>query len=88
MIAPRKSRIATAVAAALAVPLSAFAQDAERPASLPRVVVTGSNIKRLDVETSDSVVVVRREDIERSGATTLAELMESLPWTTPSLKDS
>ena len=88
---PRKSPIVTAVAALLAlptVPAAALAAEAGPATPLPHVLVTGSNIKRIDVETSDSVFVVRREDIDRSGATTLAELLDKLPWTTSALKDA
>jgi iron complex outermembrane recepter protein len=58
-----------------------------QPATLQRVIVTGSNIKRIDIETSDPVAVLTRVDIERSGASTLAGFLQSLPWTTPSLTD-
>ncbi|MDR7297440.1 iron complex outermembrane receptor protein [Pelomonas aquatica] len=82
----RMSHIAAAIAA-LAAALPAAASEDAPPQPLHRVVVTGSNIKRIDVETSDPVTVLRRADIERSGATTLAGFLQSLPWTTDSLTD-
>jgi iron complex outermembrane receptor protein len=46
---------------------------------LERVEVTGSNIKRVDAETSSPVLVVTRADIESSGKVTLAEIIQALP---------
>jgi iron complex outermembrane recepter protein len=43
-----------------------------------RIEITGSNIRRVDSETSQPVVTIRREDIERSGKTSLSELLQSL----------
>lgn len=84
----RKTRIAAAVAAlAAALPAVAAEEAATQPTELHRVIVTGSNIKRIDVETSDPVTVIRRSDIERSGASTVVDLLNSLPWTTESLSD-
>lgn len=84
----QKTRIAAAVAAlATAVPALAAEEDPIQPTELQRVLVTGSNIKRIDVETSDPVTIIRRSDIERSGASTVADLLKSLPWSTDSLND-
>lgn len=47
------------------VAFTAYAQEATQ-----RIEITGSSIKRTAVETSASVQVLSREDIERSGATT------------------
>ncbi|MCE3264736.1 MAG: TonB-dependent receptor, partial [Pseudoduganella sp.] len=44
-------------------------------AKLQRVEITGSSIKRLDAETALPVQVIRREDIDKSGVTTAAELL-------------
>lgn len=46
---------------------------------LERVEVTGSNIKRVDAETPQPLIILNREDIERSGKTTLNELLQNLP---------
>jgi iron complex outermembrane recepter protein len=64
-----------ASAAVLAVQ-PVFAQTAA-PA-LQRVEITGSNIKRTDAETASPVQVVTREEIERSGKASVAELLQSL----------
>jgi iron complex outermembrane receptor protein len=55
---------------------AAMAQDAQQP--IARVEVTGSSIKRTDVEGSLPVQTVTRDDIKRSGATNTAELLTTL----------
>ena len=44
-----------------------------------RVEITGSNIKRVDSEGPQPIVTIKREDIERSGKSTVNELLSSLP---------
>lgn len=84
----RRTKIATAVAAVFAVSLSPRIAMADADTQAPqRVVVTGSNIKRVEVETADPVLVITREDIARAGVNTIEELLESLPSTTGSLQD-
>lgn len=53
---------------------------AQTPADVPvpRVEVTGSNIRRAQAETASSVQVVNRADIERSGKSSVAELLQTL----------
>ena len=53
--------------------LPAFAQQ-----QLQKVEITGSSIKRIDTETALPVTVIKREDIERTGATTVADLLEKV----------
>ena len=48
--------------------------DTEAP-SLPRVEVVGSRLPRVDAETALPVQIIRREEIERSGVTTVEELL-------------
>jgi iron complex outermembrane receptor protein len=70
----QRSRIASAVAyalgagAAVGVAVPALAQDV-------RVEVTGSNIKRVDVEGALPVTVITREEIERTGSQSVPELL-------------
>jgi len=89
MIIHRKTPICAAAATVFAmslVPQTASADADTEQAQ--RVNVTGSNIKRLDVETSDPIQTITRTDIQRAGVATLAELLQSLPSTTGSLQDS
>ena len=53
----------------------AMAQEAAAP---QRVVVTGSLISRADTETATPVQVVTAQDIQRSGKTSIAELLSDL----------
>src|ERR1700682_4603289 len=43
-----------------------------------RIEVTGSNIKRIEGETALPVTVISREEIGKSGATTAAELLNTI----------
>ncbi|WP_229507909.1 hypothetical protein [Massilia sp. Dwa41.01b] len=53
------------------------AQARKRPSGRSRVVVTGSNIRRAEAETASSVLTVNRADIERSGKSTVSELLQT-----------
>jgi iron complex outermembrane recepter protein len=70
------------VAAAAAVcSTGSWAQDREEAdvARLERVVVTGTHIPQTDIEGALPVQVIRREEIERSGVTTVEQLLERVP---------
>jgi iron complex outermembrane recepter protein len=54
-----------------------FAQAAPTQ-QLQRVEITGSNIRRTDTETASPVQTVTREDIEKSGKSTVAEFLQTL----------
>lgn len=56
----------------------AFAQATGTAERLERVEVTGSNIKRTDTETVAPVQVITRQEIERTGQATVAELLRSI----------
>lgn len=71
---PSRQQLAAAVAAAFAA--TAAAQQAQK---VEKIEVTGSNIKRVDAEGPAPVQVITREDIERNGASTLAEVIRNLP---------
>lgn len=57
---------------------AAQAQEAKADEKLQRVVVTGSAIKRVDAETAAPVEIYSKKDIERTGATSVAELIRNL----------
>jgi iron complex outermembrane recepter protein len=59
---------------------AALAQD-------QRVEITGSSIKRIDGETALPVQVITREAIDKTGATTAAELMRTITANTAPLSD-
>ncbi len=47
--------------------------------TLDRVVVTGSHIRKIETEGALPVQVITREEIERSGVTTVEQLLERVP---------
>jgi len=55
------------------------AQQQQQAAQPQRIEITGSRIKRIDSETPSPIQVIGREQIERAGATTVAELLKSTP---------
>ena len=63
----------SALCARLAAALPALAQD-----STQRIEITGSAIKRIQAEGALPVQVIKREDIERTGATSVQELIQAL----------
>lgn len=77
--ARKQSVIATGLALSLMCAHSAYAQ--QTPAvdqKIEKIEVTGSNIKRIEGEGSVPVTVVKREDIERTGVTSAADLLDKL----------
>jgi len=64
--------------AACALPAAAQAQAPQADAPIPRVEITGSNIRRAQSETASAVLTVNRADIERSGKSSVAELLQTL----------
>jgi iron complex outermembrane receptor protein len=71
------TRLHAAVVLALAA-LPAAAQDTQR------VEITGSSIKRIDAETALPVQVMTRQDIERTGATNVEQLLQTIGSATSS----
>ena len=71
-----KLSLALSVAFSAGVAVQALPVAAQ---TLERVEITGSNIKRVDAETSSPILVVTRADIESSGKLTLAEVIQGLP---------
>lgn len=78
----RTTPLALAISLAILSPLlHAQDTDANAPApdkTLDAVVVTGSNIKRSDAAGPNPVQVVTREEIERTGKSTLTDVLRSL----------
>jgi iron complex outermembrane receptor protein len=76
----RTVRVMFAGAIGVGIAGHALAQEADQAANKPmaRVEVTGSSIKRADVEGSLPVQMVTAADIKRSGATNTAELLTTL----------
>lgn len=75
-----------AVALTLASSNVVLAQDGDAK-PLEKVIVTGSNIKRIDTETSTPVQIMRREEILRLGVNSVKEALETLTASTGALSD-
>src|SRR5581483_12508614 len=66
-----------------AAPTADAQGNAQPPATeLEKVEVTGSRIKRVDIETTNPVFTIDRKTIESTGAATLGELLQSTPVVT------
>ena len=74
----RLARTVLAVCSASAAVISWPAAMAQTAPTLQRVEVTGSNIKRVDAEKASSIQVLTRDDIEKAGKSSVAELLQSL----------
>jgi len=94
---PQWKAVLACVAAASSLVFSAqvFAQDedaavdqatAQDSADLGKLEVTGSRIKRLDVEGPSPIVVVTRDEIEERGFSTVYEALENLSQNTGTLQ--
>jgi iron complex outermembrane receptor protein len=75
----QRNRLAAAVSCLLGV--AGIVAASAAPAQTPdiRIDVTGSNIKRVEGESALPVEIVTREDIKRTGATTVSELLRYIP---------
>jgi iron complex outermembrane receptor protein len=80
---PRSNRALprTLVLSSISLAILALGQQAsaQESASMQRVEVTGSSIKRLAAEEALPVTTIKAEDLVKQGLTTLAEVMMSIP---------
>jgi iron complex outermembrane receptor protein len=58
--------------------LAILSAHAQQPQSLERVEITGSSIKRIEGETALPVQVINREEIQRTGATNVEQLIQTI----------
>ncbi len=63
----------------VAVSVIATAAHAQQAQRVEKIEVTGTNIKRVDTETASPVTIITREEIQRSGATTVSEVIRQIP---------
>ena len=85
--------LSVALSSVLAGPLAAqeAPQDEskdEKATDLARIEVTGSNIRRTDVETASPVQIISKQDIENMGARTVLQVLDNLPAARPAQVDS
>ncbi len=76
----RFTQKASVLAVALAVGTmgTAIAQTQAPSSELKPVIVTGSNIKRINLETASPVQIISREEMVRGGATSLNEVLRNI----------
>jgi outer membrane receptor protein involved in Fe transport len=78
----RNYAVAGASIALGSVASSAAAQDQapdQKSQSLETIVVTGSNIRRVDIETANPVVTIDAAAIQNTGKLTLGDIVQALP---------
>ncbi|MEP2652304.1 MAG: TonB-dependent receptor [Paraglaciecola sp.] len=68
---------AGAVSSAMTIPSLAVAQEAAE--AVEKISVTGSRIKRTDIESASPVTVIDRTDLEISGITDIGAFLQSIP---------
>ncbi len=87
----QKALLSLAILQCLALPGVALAQSEPQAKAdsevLDAVVVTGSRLRRVAAETALPVEIVTREEIQKRGVTTAAELIKSLTANTAPLGD-
>jgi iron complex outermembrane receptor protein len=76
----RALSIAIPFALCAALPLAAQAQEdpSQDATNLSKITVTGSNIPRTSTETASPVQVITRQEIDRTGKTSIGEYLQSL----------
>jgi iron complex outermembrane receptor protein len=75
--------LAASLAASLGIPAVALAQTQKKPAAkLGKIEVTGTRIKRTDIETSQPIIRISHADLERTGLTNVGVILQQLTATT------
>ncbi|KLJ00586.1 TonB-dependent receptor [Luteimonas sp. FCS-9] len=84
MMPIRRHRLAAAVSSSVLATLASAAAAQQPPAPAPQartldtVQVTGTRIRKAEMETAVPVQVLTREDIQRSGFTSVADIVQNL----------
>lgn len=89
MLSPlsRPSLLYVGAGAALLLPLPSLAADASATAVMQEVVVTGTRSPHLVSEAPVETLVITREDIERTPAANLPQLLKTLPGLSAAMLD-
>jgi iron complex outermembrane recepter protein len=75
----KRTTLSQAVLLAISSLAVGVAHGQTQSQQVEKIEVTGSNIKRIDVETVAPVTVITRDQIERSGQITVGELLRNIP---------
>src|SRR5437763_15611046 len=80
----RKTKVCTGLMLAFGGSLALMQLPALAQQQLEKGEITGSSIKRIDAETAVPVQVLTRDDIQRTGATTVEQLLQTVSAVTSS----
>ncbi|BDU14940.1 TonB-dependent receptor plug domain-containing protein [Lysobacter auxotrophicus] len=80
--------LTTAVCGVLAVPFAALAQDAQSATDIDKVVVTGSLIPQVQIETATPIQSITAEDMQRQGFRDVYDVLRSQPLATGAVQDA
>ena len=75
----KRTKVCSGVLVALGGVLSLGSAPVFGQQTLERVEITGSSIRRVDAEGALPVTVLKKEDIARTGATSVVDLLQRLP---------
>lgn len=67
------------ISSAVMVASTSTSAQQTTPQKVEKIEVTGSNIKRVDSETPSVVQVITRDDIEKAGGSSIAEVLRNIP---------
>jgi iron complex outermembrane receptor protein len=84
----KRTKVCTAVLVALSGAAALTSAPAFAQTTLERVEITGSSVRRIDAETALPVQIIKKEDIARTGATSVVDLLQKLPAIQGSFSDS
>lgn len=84
----KTSRLSRALALAFGGAALSYIPQALAQESLERITITGSSIKRLESETALPVTVISREQIEKSGATNVEDILRRVSGMSGIVSDS
>ncbi len=73
-----RTQVSLAIGAAFSAGLVGLSPAVLAQQQLERVEVTGSRVKRIDAETASPVQVITREDIERTGKTSIQDVLRTV----------
>ena len=74
----KRTQVSLAIGAAFSAGLIGLSPEVLAQQQLERVEVTGSRVKRIDAETASPVQTITREDIERTGKTSIQEILRTV----------
>ena len=75
----RRTKVCSGVLVALGGALSLGSAPVFGQQTFERVEITGSSVRRVDAEGALPVTVLKKEDIARTGATSVVDLLQKLP---------